>query len=100
MPGYGYGGIAAAAALVLSVGINTPARADVACATVPTLAECVQCGAARYGAEAQQRFCAANWAPGRQQITYAEYQRLINGGWPLPMRSVQPASGTTMPPAR
>lgn len=63
----------------------SPLPANVACATLPTFDDCVRCGAANYGMDAQQRYCQSNWAPGRQPISYQEYLRLKSGGWQLPM---------------
>src|SRR5437868_11562269 len=50
------------------------ANGGVACATLSTLEACIQCGAKKYGLEAQTRHCQSKWRPGQQveQITRAE----------------------------
>jgi hypothetical protein len=62
-----------------------PARAQQACATMPTLQACISCGAAKYGLGAQTAHCKANWRPGAKPRRWSEKdeeraQRLIKEG--------------------
>ena len=50
--------------LMLGSGFSSGANAAQACATMPTMEQCIQCGAAKYGYDAQVRHCKANWKAG------------------------------------
>jgi hypothetical protein len=55
--------LAAAAAILLNI---APAGAVVVCASLATMEACIQCGAKKYGREAQVSHCQANWRPGQK----------------------------------
>ena len=59
---------------IAAVGDSGAARAAVACASLPMMDQCIQCGAAKYGYDAQVRHCRENWRPGakRREWTAAD----------------------------
>jgi hypothetical protein len=52
-----------------------PARAQVACATLPSLEACIECGAAKYGRDKQAAYCRNHWKPGRKAQSYERYRK-------------------------
>jgi hypothetical protein len=55
--------------------IVKPAHAQVACATLPSLEACIQCGAAKYGYEKQAAYCRNHWKPGRKAESFKAYRK-------------------------
>jgi hypothetical protein len=52
-----------------------PAKAQVACATLPSLEACIECGAAKYGRDQQTAYCRNHWKPGRKAQSYERYRK-------------------------
>ena len=56
----------------------SPASAAVACASLPTMEGCIECGSAKYGYEKQIAFCRNHWKPERKAQSYDEYRKKHN----------------------
>jgi len=52
-----------------------PASAAPACATLGSMAACIKCGEAKYGHDAQVRYCQINWKHGQKPIPYKKYPK-------------------------